>query len=154
MEKTGFDAFDNAMDITRAMVPILQKIRQHDPKLAEGAKAATRSIGLNIEEGRKRVWPRPPPRVQHRPREHRRAARRALPVGRVGLLQAGGREAAPRPHRQGGRHALETLGKVIVARARAAVARARAARQAPSLQSIASTRSRSPSGFDAAAAVR
>ena len=54
MEKTGFDAYDNAMEISREIRPIVQAIQPHDPKLADEGRRATRSIALNVAEGRKR----------------------------------------------------------------------------------------------------
>jgi len=53
--KTGFDAYDNAVEIARAMRPIVEKIREHDRSLADQTKRATQSIGLNVAEGRRRA---------------------------------------------------------------------------------------------------
>ena len=49
--KTGFDAYDLAVDIARAMRPIVDKIREHDRSLADEGKRATQSIGLNVARG-------------------------------------------------------------------------------------------------------
>jgi len=51
---TGFDAYDNAVAISRTMREIVAAIRMHDRDLADQAKRATQSIGLNIAEGRRR----------------------------------------------------------------------------------------------------
>ncbi len=53
--KTGFDAYDVAIEIACAMRPLVEKIRRHDKELADQAQSATQSIGNNIAEGRRRT---------------------------------------------------------------------------------------------------
>src|SRR5580704_11836105 len=53
--KTGFDAYDNAVEIARAMRPIVDRIREHDRSLADEGKRATQSIGLNVAEAWRRA---------------------------------------------------------------------------------------------------
>ncbi|MEZ0228642.1 MAG: four helix bundle protein [Planctomycetota bacterium] len=55
MEKTGFDAYDLAVEITNEIVPIVKTIRPHDKDLAEELRTATRSIKNNLREGRRRA---------------------------------------------------------------------------------------------------
>ncbi len=55
MNKTGFDAYDNAVEISRAMREVVKAIKPHDPDLADQAKRATQSIGLNVAEGRRKA---------------------------------------------------------------------------------------------------
>ncbi len=55
MEKTGFDAYDVAVEITKEMVALVKTIRPHDKALAEELRTATRSISLNLREGRRRA---------------------------------------------------------------------------------------------------
>ena len=54
-KKTGFDAYDLAIEIARVMRPIVEQIRVYDRSLADEAKRATQSIGLNAAEGRRRA---------------------------------------------------------------------------------------------------
>src|SRR4051794_25632362 len=51
---TGFDAYDNAVEIARLMREIVKLIRPHDKDLAEEGRTATQSIGLNVAEARRR----------------------------------------------------------------------------------------------------
>jgi four helix bundle protein len=53
--KTGFDAYDNAVEIARAMRAIVERIRRHDRSLADQTRRATQSIGLNVAEARRRT---------------------------------------------------------------------------------------------------
>ncbi len=53
--KTGFDAYDVAIEIARAMRPIVERVRQFDRDLADQAKRASQSIGLNLAEARRRT---------------------------------------------------------------------------------------------------
>jgi four helix bundle protein len=53
-KKTGFDTYDVAIEIARAMRPIVERISQFDRDLADQAKRSTQSIGLNVAEARKR----------------------------------------------------------------------------------------------------
>jgi four helix bundle protein len=46
--------YDNAVAIAVAMSGVVKVIQQHDPKLADQARRATQSIGLNVSEARKR----------------------------------------------------------------------------------------------------
>ena len=55
VDKTGFDAYDNAVEISRAMRDLVKAIKAHDADLADQAKRATQSIGLNVAEGRRRA---------------------------------------------------------------------------------------------------
>src|SRR5579884_933753 len=52
---TGFDAYDNAVAIARAMRGLCEAIREHDRSLADQARRATQSIGLDVAEARKRT---------------------------------------------------------------------------------------------------
>ena len=54
-KKSGFDTYDVAIEIARAMRPIVERVRQFDRDLADQAKRATQSIGLNVAEARKRA---------------------------------------------------------------------------------------------------
>ena len=55
IKKTGFDAYDVAVEITYEMRPIVAVLRRHDTELASEARRATQSIGLNLSEGRRRA---------------------------------------------------------------------------------------------------
>ncbi len=53
--KTGFDAYDNAIEIARLMRPLLEKVRRFDKDLAEQGRSACQSMGLNTQEARRRI---------------------------------------------------------------------------------------------------
>ncbi len=55
MAKTGFDVYDVAVEISGAMRELLPALRQSDGDLADEAKRATQSIGLNVAEANRRV---------------------------------------------------------------------------------------------------
>ncbi len=55
MKKTGFDAYDVAIEIAYAIRPLIEKIRRYDKELADQGKRATQSIGNNVAEGRRRT---------------------------------------------------------------------------------------------------
>jgi four helix bundle protein len=50
-----FDAYDAALEIVRAMRPVMEKLRHHDRNLATQLKNATNSIAANISEGSRRL---------------------------------------------------------------------------------------------------
>ena len=53
--KKKFHAYENAIAIARAIRPLLDRIGEHDPKLADEAKRATQSTVLNTCEGNMRT---------------------------------------------------------------------------------------------------
>ncbi len=52
---TGFDAYDNAVEIARQLRPILEKVRRFDKDLADQGRSACQSMGLNVQEARRRT---------------------------------------------------------------------------------------------------
>ena len=52
--RTGFIAFDTALDLVRCLRVAVEQIAQHDRSLADQIRRATSSISLNIAEGRRR----------------------------------------------------------------------------------------------------
>ena len=54
-KKTGFDAYDVAVEIAREMRPIVEKLRRFDKDLADQTRSACQSIGLNVAEGDRRT---------------------------------------------------------------------------------------------------
>src|SRR5579862_1557812 len=50
----NFDAYRVAIELLRALQPVLEMIRTHDRNLADQAKRAGTSIPLNVAEGRQR----------------------------------------------------------------------------------------------------
>ena len=54
MKKTGFDAYDVAIEIAQLMRPLIEKIRRHDKDLADQGRSAAQSIANNTAEGRRR----------------------------------------------------------------------------------------------------
>ncbi len=54
-KKTGFDAYDVAVEIAGEIRPIVEKVRRFDKDLAEQTRRACQSIGLNVAEGDRRT---------------------------------------------------------------------------------------------------
>ena len=54
-KKTGFDAYDIAVEIAREVRPIVEKVKRFDKDLAEQTRSACQSIGLNVAEGDRRT---------------------------------------------------------------------------------------------------
>ena len=50
-----FDAYAVALEIVRAVKPLLPQIRRQDPQLAKQIRDATSSIPLNVAEGWRRL---------------------------------------------------------------------------------------------------
>jgi four helix bundle protein len=54
-KKTGFDAYDVAIELAHEMRTLVEKIRRFDKDLADQTRSACQSIGLNLAEGRRRT---------------------------------------------------------------------------------------------------
>jgi four helix bundle protein len=54
-KKTGFDAYDNAVEIARSMRTLLEKVRKFDKDLADQGRRACQSMGLNTQEASRRI---------------------------------------------------------------------------------------------------
>jgi four helix bundle protein len=52
--RTGFDAYDIALEIVAAVAPLVDRIRRRDPDLGRQLRRALSSIPLNLAEGRRR----------------------------------------------------------------------------------------------------
>jgi four helix bundle protein len=52
--RTGFDAYDVALEIVAAIAPLVDRVRRRDPDLGKQLRRALSSIPLNIAEGRRR----------------------------------------------------------------------------------------------------
>ena len=52
---TRFDAYDVALQIVRAVGPLLERIRAHDADLARQLRRAAPSVPLNVAEGWRRL---------------------------------------------------------------------------------------------------
>ena len=51
----NFDAYRVAIELLRALLPLVEMLRTQDRSLADQAKRAATSIPLNVAEGRQRV---------------------------------------------------------------------------------------------------
>ena len=51
----GFHAYQVAIELVRALRPLLVTLRTHDRNLADQARRAATSVPLNVAEGRRRV---------------------------------------------------------------------------------------------------
>ena len=52
--RTGFDAYDVALEIVATVAPLVDRIRRRDPDLGKQMRRALASIPLNLAEGRRR----------------------------------------------------------------------------------------------------
>jgi four helix bundle protein len=52
--RTGFDAYDVALEIVAAVAPLVDRVRRRDPDLGRQLRRALSSIPLNLAEGRRR----------------------------------------------------------------------------------------------------
>lgn len=52
--RTGFDAYDIALEIVAAVDPLVDRIRRRDSDLGKQLRRALSSIPLNLAEGRRR----------------------------------------------------------------------------------------------------
>ena len=52
--RTGFDAYDIALEIVAAVAPLVERVRRRDPDLGKQLRKALSSIPLNLAEGRRR----------------------------------------------------------------------------------------------------
>jgi len=52
--RTGFHAYDIALEIVAAVDPLVDRIRRRDPDLGKQLRKALSSIPLNLAEGRRR----------------------------------------------------------------------------------------------------
>ena len=52
--RTGFDAYDVALEIVAAVTPLIDRVRRRDPDLGKQMRRALTSIALNLAEGRRR----------------------------------------------------------------------------------------------------
>jgi four helix bundle protein len=49
-----FHAYTNALDLIRALVPVVEQLRHYDPNLADQIVRAASSVTLNVSEGARR----------------------------------------------------------------------------------------------------
>ena len=52
--RTGFDAYDVALEIVAEVAPLVDRLRRRDPDLGRQMRRALTSIPLNLAEGRRR----------------------------------------------------------------------------------------------------
>ena len=52
--RTGFDAYDIALEIVVAVAPLVDRVRRRDPDLGKQLRRALSSVPLNLAEGRRR----------------------------------------------------------------------------------------------------
>ncbi len=50
-----FHAYTNALDLIRALVPVVEQLKTYDSNLADQVTRAATSISLNVSEGSKRT---------------------------------------------------------------------------------------------------
>lgn len=50
-----FHAYTNALDLIRALVPVIEQLKTFDPNIADQITRAATSITLNISEGSRRA---------------------------------------------------------------------------------------------------
>jgi four helix bundle protein len=51
----AFDALEVAIQLCSALRPIIERVRQHDPDLADQAKRAANGVALQLSEARRRA---------------------------------------------------------------------------------------------------
>ena|SRR5438093_12316112 len=51
----AFDALEIAIQLCAALRPVIERIRQHDPDLADQAKRAANGVALQLSEARRRA---------------------------------------------------------------------------------------------------